>query len=114
MPKKKRLYGNTRTVPILKTPLEFCSWIIRGGMRKFVFFHIKNRTTPAEIVRGLAGESGRRSTSHYAQVSRAIAELEAQGLIKCLNPEEKTGRFYELTKRGFSILKELKKSSPLE
>ena len=104
---KQKLYGKSRTIPILRTDLQVLSWLVRGNIRKFVFFKIEKRTTPSEIVEKLAG-SERRSDSHYAQVSRALAELEAQKLIKCLNPEEKTGRFYELTKRGENIKKELK------
>jgi hypothetical protein len=49
----------------------------------------------------------RKSASYYAQVSRAIAELKSQKLIKCLNPKEKTGRLYRLTKKGSAILKKL-------
>ena len=104
---KKKLYGKSRTVPILNTSLELCAWIARGRIRKFVFFCLKKRSIPAEIVNQLAGEHGRKSASYYAQVSRALAELEAQNLVKCLNPKEKTGRFYQLTKKGLRILKEL-------
>jgi len=106
MPKKRRLYGKTRVVPILNTSLELCSWITRGSMRKFVLFHLRNRTTPSDIVNQLA-EHGRKSASYYAQVSRALAELEVQKLVKCLNPKEKTGRFYQLTKKGLRIYEEL-------
>ena len=104
---KQKLYGKSRTVPILKTNLQFLSWIVRGHIRKFVFLKINKRITPSEIVEKLAGSERRRSESHYVQVSRALAELEAQKLVKCLNPNEKTGRFYELTKRGKNIKKEL-------
>lgn len=76
-------------------------------MRKFILFHLKKRTTPSEIVKQLAGEHGRKSASYYAQVSRGLAELKAKNLIKCLNPKEKTGRFYTLTKKGKRILKEI-------
>jgi hypothetical protein len=106
---KKRLYGNSRSVPVLRTSIDMCSWIIRGSMRKFVFLNIKKMTTPSDIVKQLAGKEGRKSSSHYAQVSRAIAELESQHLVVCLNPKEKTGRFYELTRKGKEILKDIHK-----
>ena len=104
---RQKLYGKSRTVPILKTNLQILSWLIRGSVRKFVFSEIEKRITPSELVEKLAGSERRRSESHYVQVSRALAELEAQKLVKCLNPKEKTGRFYELTKRGKNIKKEL-------
>ena len=107
MSKQKKLYGKTRTVPVLRTSLDFCSWIKKGSMRTFVLFHIKKMTTPSDIVKQLAGEGRRKSASYYAQVSRAIAELKSQKLIKCLNPKEKTGRLYRLTKKGSAILKKL-------
>lgn len=103
---KKKLYGKTRTVPILKSKLQILSWIVRGRVRKFVFTNIKRRTTPAELVDKLTGREKRRPESHYAQVSRALAELKLQGLIQCLNPNEKIGRFYELTKKGKNAQKE--------
>lgn len=106
MQKKRKLYGKSRTIPVLKTELELCSWVVRGSMRKVVLLNIKKRVIPSEIVKHLAGEQ-RKSSSQYAQVSRALAELESQGLIKCLNPKEKTGRFYHLTRKGSDILKKL-------
>lgn len=48
---------------------------------------------PSQLVEKLAGKIKRKSLSYYAQVNRAIAELQAQGLVRCLNQDEKTGRF---------------------
>ena len=107
MPKKKRLYGKSRTIPVLKTELETLSWLRRGKVRKFVFLHITGRTMPSDIVEMLAGKDKRKSASYYSQVSRALEELETQGLVKCLNPREKTGIFYQLTKLGKEVRKQL-------
>lgn len=107
MSKKKKLYGKSRTVPILKRNLELISWIRRGKMRKLVFQNIDDKTMPSDIVERLAGTNKRKPQSHYVQVSRALAELEIQGLLKCLNQKEKTGRFYQLTKKGKNMLKSL-------
>lgn len=49
---------------------------------------------PSEIVKKVFGKT---SNTYFNVVSRALAELESAGLIKCLNPKEKTGRFYHLT-----------------
>ena len=41
---------------------------------------------------------------HRSAISRAILELEKKGLIRCLSPMEKRGRFYQITKKGKDIL----------
>ena len=107
MSRKEKLYGNSRSVPILKTTPQLISWLKRAKLRKYVFFHIDKNTMPSDIVDLLTEKGSRKSASHYAQVSRAIAELELQGLVKCLNSKEKTGRLYELTKQGMDVKKEI-------
>jgi DNA-binding transcriptional ArsR family regulator len=77
----------------MKTDLQIISWLKRGKMRLFVFENIKDKTLPSEIVEKLS-KGKLKSQSYYAQVSRALAELESAKLIKCLNPKEKTGRLY--------------------
>ena len=107
MSQNRKLYGKSRTIPVLTSTLQILSWLVRGNLRKQIFLSIQKRTTPSELVEKLAGERERKSQSHYTQVSRALAELEAQGLIVCLNPKEKTGRFYMLTNKGQTLRKEL-------
>ena len=41
--------------------------------------------------------------------SRALKELEAEGVIICLNPKKQKGRLYELTSSGLEIQAELRK-----
>jgi len=106
MAKKIKLYGKSRTVPVLKTDLGVLSWLLRGKMRKEVFMIVNDKTMPSQVVKQLAGK-GRKSSNIYIQTSRALAELEVEGLIKCLNPKEKTGRFYSVTKLGKKIKKEI-------
>ncbi len=76
-------------------------------MRTFLLFHMQKIIIPSDIVKLLAGADKRKSASYYSQVSRTIAEFKAERLIICLNPKEKTGRLYKLTKIGSSILKKL-------
>lgn len=103
MSEKSYLYGKSRTIPILKTELEIISWLKRGKVRLQVFQNIDKRTMPSEIVRLLSQKRRRISSSYYAQVGRALKELKEQKLIVCLNPDEKTGRFYCLTLLGRKI-----------
>ncbi|PIN79432.1 hypothetical protein COV16_04245 [Candidatus Woesearchaeota archaeon CG10_big_fil_rev_8_21_14_0_10_34_8] len=109
MPKKIILYGSSRTVPAFRKTDDILSWIRRGKLRMFVFLNIAEKTMPSDIVELLKQKEGRKSASHYAQVSRAIQELEVLDLIACINPKEKTGRFYKLTKQGMDVRKELKR-----
>ena len=108
MPKKKKLYGDSRKITLYGTNLELSSWLLRGRFRKEVFYKVGSRTMPSELVEQISKDQ-RKSASDYAQVSRAIEELEAQGLIRCLNEKEKTGRFYQLTEKGLSLKKFLEK-----
>ena len=107
MATKKKLYGKSRTVPVLKSKIEMLSWIKRGKTRILVFKNIQNKVIPSDIVKILSSGSGRKSSSDYAQVSRALAELESVKLILCLNPDEKTGRLYQLTTKGEKLRQEL-------
>lgn len=68
------------------------SWIKRGKQRREIIIHIKGTQTPSEI----AKESGY-SLNH---TSRVLGEFKKQKIVKILNPEEKTGRLYELTSKG--------------
>lgn len=98
MARTRKLYGSSRTIHILKDDINLLAWIERGKMRKKVFLSIGERTLPSQIVELLTED--RKSASQYAQVSRALRELEFQGLIVCLTPKEKTGRLYTRTKKG--------------
>jgi len=104
MSKKKLIYGTSRSVPKIRDELHLLSWIERGKLRKQVFLKITDKMMPSKLVEELSGK--RKSASEYVQVSRALKELESQGLVKCLTPKEKTGRFYILTDKGKELRKE--------
>jgi len=44
---------------------------------------------------------------HLSQVSRNLRELEKKGLVKCLNPKLKKGRFYATTEKGQELMEKL-------
>ncbi len=106
MTRKRVLYGISRTITIVKDQIHLHSWLERGKLRKQVFYLVKERTTPSSIVEKLTKGEKRKSASHYAQVSRALQELEIQGLVTCLTPKEKTGRLYALTEKGKKLQQE--------
>lgn len=97
------LYGVSREVPVLSSDIDFISWIKRGKTRLFVFSNLKENIMPSELVSLLSNNDVRKSSSHYAEVSRALAELKSQKLVVCLNPKSKTGKLYKLSKLGEKI-----------
>ena len=74
--------------------LEDYSWIVRGKQRKAVIKAITYRKpqTPTELA-----HKSKLSLNH---TSRVLSELKKKELAKCLNPKNKTGRLYILTKKG--------------
>ena len=77
------------------------SFIDRGKHRKTILELLNKPKTPTKIKE--------ETKLHFNTVSRAIIELEKKALIKCLNPTQKLSRFYQITKKGKEILKEISK-----
>ena len=44
---------------------------------------------------------------HPSQISRNLRYLEKKGLVKCLNPQLKKGRFYVTTEKGKGLMEKL-------
>jgi len=75
-----------------KKDVEMLSWVKRGKQRRDILIHIKGTQTPTEI--------SKKSGYSLNNTSRVINDLKNKGLLKILNPKEKTGRLYELTQQG--------------
>ena len=76
--------------------LELAGFIIRSKYRKKVFVMLDKPIRPSEIAKQL----GIRPT----HITRELRFLKERGLVECLNPKERIGRLYQLTKKG-KILK---------
>ena len=76
---------------------EFVSFVSRGKIRKKVLENISEPITPTEL--------SAKIKTHRSTTSRAILALEGRGLIKCLTPNEKLGRFYQISGKGKKVLK---------
>ncbi|MFH1365639.1 MAG: winged helix-turn-helix domain-containing protein [archaeon] len=75
------------------------SFIIRSKHRKNILKLLDKPKTPTQI---------KKTTGlHFNIVSRTIIELEKNGFLKCLNPQQKLIRFYQITKRGKDLLNKL-------
>lgn len=74
---------------------EDYSWVVRGKQRKKVIKSLKKPKIPTQIK-----EDTNLSLNNVSDVLRSFRQKK---IVKCLNPNEKTGRVYELTKKGKRI-----------
>ena len=86
-----------------KPSLKDLSWIVRGKQRREIIKHIDGPETPTQI----ANKSGY-SLNH---TSRILNEFRKKGLVKLLNPKQKTGRLYQLEGKGRIIKDRLREKS---
>lgn len=82
---------------------DIISFIVRSKHRANILKLLESPKTPTKIKDEIK--------LHFNSVSRAIIELEKKGLIKCLNPNQKLSRFYQITNKGKEILAKLNKLS---
>lgn len=79
--------------------LKLAGFIIRSTYRKRVFVLLDSPIRPSEIAKKI----GLRLT----HITRELRELKNRKLVECLNPKEKTGRLYHLTKKGKNLKKNM-------
>lgn len=72
------------------------SFVGRGSVRRKVLKALLKPNSPTELARQMDIE---RST-----VSRAILQLVEKGLMECLTPDERMGRYYRTTEIGRKVL----------
>jgi DNA-binding MarR family transcriptional regulator len=75
------------------------SWVVRGSQRKKILEALENPKIPTQLK-----EETKLSLNNVSDVLKVLSE---KGLVKCINPLEKTGRFYELTTKGSKVREEL-------
>lgn len=76
------------------------SFVSRGKVRKQVLRELKEPHTPTELSRLLK--------THRSTISRTLLALQKKGIIKCITPKEKMGRYYQITKIGKKISDKIK------
>lgn len=76
------------------------SFVSRGKVRSKVLKNLLDPHTPTELSQMIK--------THRSTTSRAILALEKKGLVECLTPEEKMGRYYQTSQKGIEILKKIK------
>ena len=75
---------------------DLVSFVARGSLRKKVLKSLIRSNSPSELARIL--------NTDRPSVSRTILALEKVGLVECLTPNEKLGRFYRTTETGKKVV----------
>lgn len=79
--------------------LEFAGFILRSEYRKKVFVLMDKLIMPSEIARKL--------DIRLTHITRELRFLKEKRLVKCINPNERVGRLYQLTEKGKRLKKEM-------
>jgi len=74
--------------------------IKRTTVRKKIFLSVDKAITPTKLTEKIYGN---KTNNNQSIVSRALKELSKLGVVKVINPEEKWGRYYELTPLGKKV-----------
>lgn len=80
---------------------EDYGYVVRGNLRKKVLSYLDKPITPRELSKQL--------NLHLSEASRVLIELSRKGLVECLTPKLKSGRVYDITKKGKEIKNKLTK-----
>ena len=79
---------------------DLVSFVTRGKVRIKVLENLSKAYTPTELASVIK--------THRSTTSRAILALEKKGLVDCITPDEKKGRFYHISKQGRKVLNLIK------
>ncbi len=72
---------------------ELLSYVLSGKIRvKILNALLSVEKTPTILAKEIQ--------THQSTTSRALADLERQGLVKCLTPNAKLSRLYMVTEKG--------------
>ncbi len=94
-------YGNTNLIlndfqiNMDKKSLDLYSWVIRGTQRTAIVKALDRPKTPKQL--------SQETKLKFSNVSDVLNAMKKKGLVICLNPQEKTGRLYQLTAKGKKI-----------
>lgn len=79
-------------------------WVKRGKQKRAVMMVMEKPMFPSEIQKKAKTINPKLSLNNTSDIVRSFTE---HGLAHCLNPKEKIGRLYELTKKGKRVRKEI-------
>ncbi|MCK5283095.1 MAG: helix-turn-helix transcriptional regulator [Nanoarchaeota archaeon] len=81
---------------------ELYAWLKRGNRRRDVLRVIASSNTPLTV-----NEIKTKVKIAIAQASFTVKELLDKKMIECLNPKDKIGRIYRITREGKGIWQQL-------
>lgn len=75
------------------------AYLSRSRKKKEILKILDKPKTPTQI--------GKLLKISRSSASQMLLAMEKKQFIKCLNPEDRMGRFYQATEKGLKVLKEL-------
>jgi len=76
-------------------------YLHRNRVKAKILYSLHKPKTPTQISKELK--------IHRPSVSRILLEIQEKGFVKCINPEDASGRFYALTEKGKKVLGDYKR-----
>ncbi len=76
------------------------SFILKSKKRKDLLFLLEKPRTPTQLSKAM--------NSSLSNISLKLKDMSDQGIVKCVNPENRKGRIYVLTEKGKGILEKIK------
>ena len=76
------------------------SFVLKSKRRKDILILLETPRTPTFLAKQMK--------SSLANVSLKLGDLKEEGLIRCVNPNDRKGRIYELTDKGKKALAKIK------
>ena len=76
---------------------ELLSYVLSGKIRRGILKALLEiEKTPTILAKEIQ--------THQSTTSRALADLEKKGLVKCLTPKAKLSRLYSITEAGKKVI----------
>jgi len=82
-----------------KEIIPLYSWVVRGKQRVAMITALNKLKTPKQL--------SEETNFKFSNVSDVLQAMRKKNLVRCINPQERMGRLYELTNKGKAVLKEL-------
>ena len=79
---------------------ELLSYVLSGKIRRGILKALLEiEKTPTILAKEIQ--------THQSTTSRALADLEKRGLVKCLTPKAKLSRLYSITEAGKKVIQKV-------
>lgn len=76
-------------------------WILNGRLKLRIILALNKPKTATNLSKVLK--------THRSTISDVLIQMKNKGILLCINPKQPYNRFYQLTKTGKCVLKEVNK-----